>query len=657
MANPLGDRILEELVAPGVETVVLLQRYHSEQWSKTWEEDARLYRAFGRQLVRIGQPTLAFEVIREGLAHHPADADLLYLRAFALARGRNVWKAEEYVQELLQVADLQPRLRVEALSLAGRLKKDRYQASAAALRVRLAQESAQLYAAAYELSREPFPAVNAATMSLLAGEAAEKVHSLACAARQSAMAQRDRPGQRADYWLLATLGEAHLLLGDVAGARLWYEQAVRGAAGLIGDIASMRRQVGLLLDRSPAAREIVGLFHIGAVVTFAGHMIDRPGGPPGGKLRFAPDPRLEERVREAIRVELDELQPAVGYCCGACGSDLLFAELMLERRKELHLVLPFAKKDFYTTSVDFGLQEMRAYRQRFDAVVERAQVHYGTEESYLGEKGLLAFVNAYCQGLTLARAAELGVDPWALAVADPASPAREGGTRHFLDQWEAQGRRTRIVDLARLRDEVQPEPPSWWQTARPATAGSPGRLRREVKVMLFADVKNYSKLSDQQAPAFFVSFLGEVGRVIQALPRCPAMCNTWGDGLFLVFNDVLDGADFALRLLERIEQMNFAEVGLPPDTTVRIGLHAGPVYPQWDQLIGRLNFFGTHVNRAARIEPKTPPGCVYASEHFAALLAVEPAHDFVCEYAGVYLLGKEHDLFRCTLYRLQRKGE
>ena len=68
----------------------------------------------------------------------------------------------------------------------------------------------------------------------------------------------------------------------------------------------------------------------------------------------------------------------------------------------------------------------------------------------------------------------------------------------------------------------------------------------------------------------------------------------------------------------------FARLGLPTDTTIRIGLHAGPVYPQWDQLIGRVNYFGTHVNRAARIEPKTPPGCVYTSEQFAALV---PTHD------------------------------
>src|SRR5262249_53234014 len=152
--------------------------------------------------------------------------------------------------------------------------------------------------------------------------------------------------------------------------------------------------------------------------------------------------------RRAIREELDRLNPAVGYCSGASGSDLLFAELMLERHKELHLVLPFARHDFYHTSIDFGLEELGDYRRRFDAVVGQAQVHYGTEESYLGKEGLLEFVSAFAHGLAVVRAAELGVEPWTLAVVDLATPVRRGGTRYFLENWEDQGRRSRIIDLA-----------------------------------------------------------------------------------------------------------------------------------------------------------------------------------------------------------------
>ena len=36
---------------------------------------------------------------------------------------------------------------------------------------------------------------------------------------------------------------------------------------------------------------------------------------------------------------------------------------------------------------------------------------------------------------------------------------------------------------------------------------------------------------------------------------------------------------------------------------MRIGLHTGPVFEDYDAIIGRNNYFGSHVSRAARIEP------------------------------------------------------
>ncbi|MGH2363963.1 MAG: adenylate/guanylate cyclase domain-containing protein, partial [Chloroflexota bacterium] len=172
-----------------------------------------------------------------------------------------------------------------------------------------------------------------------------------------------------------------------------------------------------------------------------------------------------------------------------------------------------------------------------------------------------------------------------------------------------------------------------------------------VRAMLFADVKNFSKLHDEQTPAFFQHFLAEVRHLIDATAEKPLFQNTWGDGLFLVFSHVLPAATFAWSLLQRVEAVNWAKFGLPHDTAVRIGLHAGPVYPRHDPIVGKQNFFGSHVNRAARIEPVTTPGCAFATEQFAALLAVDST-DFRCEYVGVEDLAKGYD--RCTLYRLTR---
>lgn len=174
-----------------------------------------------------------------------------------------------------------------------------------------------------------------------------------------------------------------------------------------------------------------------------------------------------------------------------------------------------------------------------------------------------------------------------------------------------------------------------------------------MKAMIFADVKDFSKLVEHQLPHFFQLFIRELMQVMRKSHHGPVFFNTWGDGLFLVFDTVVDCADFAVRLLRRMERINWAKIGLPPSTAMRMGIHAGPVFPQRDAILKRRNFFGSHVNRAARIEPVTTPGCAFTSEQFAALLAVEAGDRFVCEYVGIEDLAKKYA--RCPLYRLGRK--
>jgi hypothetical protein len=59
--------------------------------------------------------------------------------------------------------------------------------------------------------------------------------------------------------------------------------------------------------------------------------------------------------------------------------------------------------------------------------------------------------------------------------------------------------------------------------------------------------------------------------------------NTWGDALVCAFRAAGSAAAFALRLLRGIECIDWTRVGLPEDTTARVGLHAGPVDVMWDR--------------------------------------------------------------------------
>jgi class 3 adenylate cyclase len=651
------EHILKTLQAPGAKVLDLLQVYLGDAYVAYWQHDARLYCAFGKKLIDIGQPARAFELVRQGLVDHAENPELVYISALALRRGGNISKAMEYVETLLRHGTLEQGLQVEVLSLAAALHKMRYTRTSKPTHKSLfARDSARLYEHAHQLSGDWFPGINAATMFLLAGRH-KKARDLAAVVVDQATAALQRPGGKDDYWCFATLGESYLILEDPAMAASWYRQAVHLAANRSSSIAAMRGNIRLLQQQVDVGEEILRLFDVGNVVVFSGHVVDHPVRFAAGEipLRFPADAAFEQHVSLAIKKAIEQLNASVGYCSAACGADLLFAEHILERGAELHVILPFDKQDFYVTSVDYGLAEMFGWRQRCDAVLARAtEVHYATMEGFLGDDVLFEFANTFTQGLAITHATQLGLEPYALAVLDPTATTRVGGTGYFIAKWQADGRQSHIIDLAALRSAVFRELPIPGKgcESQPASLRL-GMQRRETKAMLFADVKNFSKLGDALSPVFLIRFLKSVASVMRGFQAKPVFCNTWGDGLFLVFDRVVECADFAMRLLDRMARVNWEKAGLPSDIAVRMGLHAGPVYRQRDPIIDKDNFFGSHVNRAARIEPVATPGCAFTSEQFAAALMVEAGHNFVCEYVGVENLAKDYD--RCPLYRLSRR--
>ena len=58
--------------------------------------------------------------------------------------------------------------------------------------------------------------------------------------------------------------------------------------------------------------------------------------------------------------------------------------------------------------------------------------------------------------------------------------------------------------------------------------------------------------------------------------------------------------------------------------------------------------------RAARVEPVTLVGQVYCTPPLAAMLALENARDFDCDYVGKVRLAKDYG--ELALYRLSRRS-
>jgi class 3 adenylate cyclase len=186
----------------------------------------------------------------------------------------------------------------------------------------------------------------------------------------------------------------------------------------------------------------------------------------------------------------------------------------------------------------------------------------------------------------------------------------------------------------------------------PVSASSSPAAR--IAGVLFADAVGFSRLSDAQVERFVRDFLGAVGALADTAPNRPLFRNTWGDGLYFQFDDVTAAGLFALSLSEMVSATDWTQRGLPADMGLRVALHAGPLFAYPDPVTGQHCLWGRHVIRAARIEPVTPPGRVYASREFAALSAAHKITAFDCEPVGRTQLAKAFD--DMPLYLLRRRG-
>ncbi|HEV2915678.1 MAG TPA: TRAFs-binding domain-containing protein [Pyrinomonadaceae bacterium] len=614
----------------------LWQSHNPEQWSSTPE----IYSSLGDSILKSGEPLLAHDVLLEGLKHWPTNVRLRQLQALALARSGATRRANTILIQLHNEGHTDE----ETLGLLGRTHKDLWQRSADAQernrQLRLAYE---VYAEAYALSGGYWTGINAATMALLLGER-ERAAALAQEVRDGCLRELSE-SQKADgnrYWLLATLGEAALILGQWPEAQGWYASASEAGRGRFAELNSTRRNARLIIraaggDPLPFER----YFQIPSVVVFAGHMIDRPG---RATPRFPP--RLERRVHEAIRERLKSLNVGVGYASAACGSDLMFLETLQEMGGESHVVLPYNQKQFMEDSVE--LIPESDWSARYEQALRRATNVLVASEQRMEGGVPFEYTNLLLHGLASIRAEQLETRMIPLVVWDGKEGDGPGGTASIVEHWREMGHEVEVIDLAQILREECPEltsAPAVQTQSQPQAVEPVQEFATQMIAILFADAVNFSRLTEDELPRFVRYFLGTIGELASTSRHAPVMKNTWGDGLYFVFQSVSDAGHFALELCERVGRADWTERGLPKDLNLRIALHAGPVYSCIDPVTRQPNYIGTHVSRAARIEPITPPGQVYASQAFAALAAAQHVTGFTCDYVGQTPLAKGYGVF------------
>ena len=579
-------------------------------------------------LLAAGLVFQAFERASAGLELFTQNVSLRVLRALALARTGAVTEA---------VTQLTPWL--ERVVSAER--------SADQIRV------IGVYQEAWRQTGTGMMLAEAAQMARLVAERERTIWAFASAAALAWLAgMQDRARSQATAGLEATRTDGLwdevglLVAGLVAG--LAPEQLLAHAGAMLvlagADYTPIvtLRQLVLELGQAgvPVPDTLLRRLAPPTVVVFTGHDLDRPGQSP---------PRLTEAHLPALRAELDRrlarLNARIGYVSPSAGAGLLFVEAMLERGAEVNLILPFARDDFLRHCVAYAGPDWVERFARAEAA--SASVSFASQGPYLGHDVLFRHGNQILHGLATLRAQFLGTAPYLLAVWDHEDGSLAGDAVDFIDQWGDIARLS-LIDLSEL-----PQVPT---AVAPAVAIEPPVERvepeRELRVMLFADILGFSRLTDAHIP----TYLRLIERLQATLAErfAPELVNSWGDALFVVMAEASEAAAFALRLRELIERFGRAEHGFPGDLDIRISLHAGPVYRTVDPFTKRTNFWGFDINRAARLEPVTVPGHVYATQPFVALLTSEQsvraseaaqvgaryASPFGCAYVGLLPLAK-----------------
>ena len=660
----------EQLELSELLTVWNQQRDHVAAWRATPE----LYEHLGRRFLKLGVAPLAREVARTAVELSVPDGpektlplwegeetvEFRQILGLALARTGAVDDAQQVLLQLHHEGNVDE----ETLGMLGRTFKDQAWESTVGSdeRSALLKRSLRYYREAYERSKGIWTGINVATVERFGGESqeAEKVaRRILDQCRSELTELRESNASPEDcYWHLATLGEAALNLGEFEQAAGYYRQAYEAAPTNYGDLNSTRRHARWLLDYWIAQRKLqdsdAGLLDdwlpIPGVAVFAGHMLDRPGRSPE---RFPPE--LEAAVRNSIRDWLLQNNVMIGFSSASCGGDILFQEVLQELGGESRIVLPYDREQFEGDSVSFAGDQ---WVERFHAVLDRATSVVTASPHRSQNDGIVCdYANLVLHGLASVRTAELHDDqraPLGLVLWNGKPGDSRGRMASVVRHWaglEMQVDQINLVasDFADASGSeslplIQNPVPPAVVCYGPECADSDTR----IMAMVFGDAVNFSKLNEDQVSRFVQDFMGPVGEIVRSYGTDNVVRNTWGDGLYLVFDNLRSAGLCALDVCDFVKSQipdGWKQNRLPEDLNVRIALHAGPVFACDDPVTGQKNYTGTHVSRAARLEPKTPPGEVYASEAFAALCVKEHITDFSCEYVKQLAWAKHYGTF------------
>ena len=460
-----------------------------------------------------------------------------------------------------------------ALAVKGRLLKGRARLAAGAAARAFYAAAAEAYAAADALQPAPYLAINAASLRLLAGDAAgSRVGA------NGVLHQLDDPGIAIDtpYFLAATRAEALLLLGDRDGAEAAMSQAAQtdpdGWADRAATIAQLR-EIAAAQGSDPAWIE---RFAPPTSLHFAGHMGLASGGTAEAQLRI-------------MLAEHFAAHPA-GFAWGAlaAGADIVIAEALVAQGAALHVVLPCPADQFEAQSVAPAGAE---WSPRFQALLAAAASLRIAAASASSVHDPLATAHAgdLAIGGTLSNAAQLASSAAQLIVLDEAGGG--ANTVRQAERWRGESGAQHRLTVARDAAVDALFPPE---------APDPARLLA-VHIAILLDGM---EAAAAQSSAELAALTAPVAAVLAQLPQGSVRASPGG------WEALVQALPQAVVIIDRLNALGSVAVGAH--------LAIGPVLA--DPASGTLVPYGPAPALAAKLAALAPAGTTLVSDALAVTL-------------------------------------
>jgi tetratricopeptide (TPR) repeat protein len=377
--------LIEVIDAPGFKPLEFIRQVADNQYPVLLRA-AALPAALAEMVIAWAPGQEVAELLGTALAHFPEDRRLQQLMGLYWSRTRNPERALEWLRPLYEAA---PEDDETTGILAGVYKKH-WEANPAERQWLF--ESYRTYRDGWRRSRQTstYLGINAAATALWLGQPAgsrqiaAQVRQLLHERAQSLSRSLDCRDLLSNYWQLATLAEAELLLGNLAEARRIYQEALARHPEFAANVEVSLRQaernlraLGLSLSIDEFLRQPSATADLPAhKVAVTGHRV------------LPADPALQARVREVIErirrpgTRLVLLSPL------AEGADRLVAEVVLrDALGVVHVLLPLELTDYRN---DFEAPESQA---EFQALLDRAEAI--VSPSALGPNGQRKRPGAY----------------------------------------------------------------------------------------------------------------------------------------------------------------------------------------------------------------------------------------------------------------------